>query len=640
MRHTNPFRSGRRKSRTYPELRIDNLPQPPQNKYQQAMSYIDGVVRKTTDTGAMKQIPGLWPTQGSSKMFSPSPILQGLQSHRKGGSFSLKPGQRSTEHRKVMPPREPVQVKMSARATEHSLCKEDNMSRSSSDQELVEAMQGLKLFGALRPGSDQSSVPSCDGAEKKAYDAELLDLARVDAEATRPTASGSVSLDITLQLKPTSGPVAPAEATMDAVVTIDNGNHEHHIHPKQPWSGDKQGTQQSGDELPVLLASSASSTSALAEPTDTEDHASQKNTSQAHPETESAKEPTGEDESFEDIPLDSPTPSGPIPSVESADPDDDFEVVETDSITSNPRESTMSFWNTAKWALTTALNHIEGRPTPERYELHPDSAYLGNKYYPRETQALPVSTRSIPSDKSSTLASSPSSLTSLAPAIKSGSHTGIMQPHVHIGKQAVQTPMRLPEAKYTVLRQGGLVDDDRIEGVVGRDRDLYWVVKGVVVLMVRERSEAEAVVTLVRKTKAREEMQGMGGVVEDMEGGRRNPLRSPSVEDFFADARQYPPIEKLPPNPLDKLPGASQPLNPLDAFPWSEMVIVFRHDTKELFVRKLDGKLYPVVWKVRAIQSRRQKVDDDDGPRVVSELKFTSVEGEIDAEDYVNVELV
>jgi hypothetical protein len=50
---------------------------------------------------------------------------------------------------------------------------------------------------------------------------------------------------------------------------------------------------------------------------------------------------------------------------------------------------------------------------------------------------------------------------------------------------------------------------------------------------------------------------------------------------------QYAPIDTLPPNPLAKDPhAASQLLSPLDGIPWSEMVMVSRRDTKELFASK------------------------------------------------------
>jgi hypothetical protein len=115
------------------------------------------------------------------------------------------------------------------------------------------------------------------------------------------------------------------------------------------------------------------------------------------------------------------------------------------------------------------------------------------------------------------------------------------------------------------------------------------------------------------------------------------------VADFFADtfaAGNYSPIETLPPNPLVKdSRAAPQLLNPLDGISWSEMVIVFRRDTKELFVRKQDGKLYPVIWKVRTIHSRLRK--DDGSSQAIGGVKYTSVEGGVfDDEDYVDVELV
>lgn len=319
----------------------------------------------------------------------------------------------------------------------------------------------------------------------------------------------------------------------------------------------------------------------------------------------------------------------------------------------------MGFWNTAKWAMTSALDHVEGRPPEKNYKLHPYSAYLGNKYYPKETSILPISTRSSKTtshNSSSPPGSIPSSVS--PPQIDPGSHTNIMQPHVHIGRKAMRMPMRLLAEKYTVLRQEDLVDDDKIDRTVGRNKDLYWVIKGAVVLMVRERSDAES------KTPVRERNRtGAGRDAKDRSGeAMRNPLRSPSVEgtfspsvhtppcnsfthdspDFLADvfdADQFTPIDVLPPNPLN-IHAASRPLNPLDAIPWSELVVVFRRDTKELFVRKGDGKLYPVVWKVRKNKARLKKKKADEGARGARKVRFTSVEGEIDADDYVNVESV
>lgn len=68
--------------------------------------------------------------------------------------------------------------------------------------------------------------------------------------------------------------------------------------------------------------------------------------------------------------------------------------------------------------------------------------------------------------------------------------------------------------------------------------------------------------------------------------------------------------------------------------------MLFRHDTKELFVRKQDGKLYPVVWKVRAVRSRIQETDK--GSRSAGGVKFTDVAGEMDIDDegFVDVEIL
>ncbi|KAK7185427.1 hypothetical protein DPSP01_001954 [Paraphaeosphaeria sporulosa] len=662
MRQSNPFRGGRRKLRACPELQIGNPPEPPQIKYQQAMAYIDGVVRKTTGTGTGQHIPGLSPTQGPLKMPPPSPIFQELQSNREGGYFSLKPGLRGTEGRNIAPLHEAAQVEQNACTPQQSSQDQDSLPASSSEHELVEAMQGLHLFGNLRSTPHRSAVRTPDVVKNLIEDAGLLSSARRGAEVAQAALS-EPAREINA-----SNSSSPDEAVDDVRVTTEHIPHEGPISHEHAEPSAELGTLQTAENLPVPPpALPFAPPHSPARSTVTHEDVSKKPELQIAPTIDSGIGTTNsEKHSFEDIPLDSPTPSSPKnshnPSVESADSDDDFEVVDTDKyqtlrngrarhhfqILAHQRKPfgkhTMGFWTTAKWVFTTALDHIEERPTAKQYKLHPDSAYLGNKYYPQETQVLPISTRSIPSAEPPTSTSPPSSLTALAPARNPGSQSGIMQPHVHIGTKAVQTPMRLPEAKYTVLRQGDLVDDDRIDRVVGRERDMYWVVKGAVVLMVRERSEAEAEARMVsvRKLQQKEKTQEVGGAVEGTGSGDRNPLRSPSVEDFFADtfdAGQHAPVDTLPPNPLDKVFGASQPLNPLDTIPWSEMVVVFRRDTKELFVRRLDGKLYPVIWKVLAIHSRREEVVDD-SPRVVNGLKFTSVEGEIDAEDYVNVDLV
>ncbi|KAJ4348708.1 uncharacterized protein N0V89_010086 [Didymosphaeria variabile] len=332
--------------------------------------------------------------------------------------------------------------------------------------------------------------------------------------------------------------------------------------------------------------------------------------------------------------------------------------------------------NVAKFAATTALDHIEGKEAPPKYKLHPDSAYLGNKYYSTDTHLAPQTTSSRAAAYSRRPAA-PVALPSLGTSPsdsdkKQTPSTNFMKPHVHIGRTPVHTPsLKLLKEKYTVLRHSDLIDDDIIDETVGRDRDLYWVIKGAVVLMVKERSEAASTPPKARKQSSKEAVYGASipphktyksskeatkEAMKAEDGGTTssNPLNSPSVEDFFAgifDIDQCDRIDGLPPNPLAKTPHDSQTapctaadkqaaLHPLDHIPRNELVIIFRHDTKELFVRKPDGKLYPVIWGVRAIRSHLR--GGDDASPVVGDVKFTNVEGEMDVDDegFVDVEYV
>lgn len=208
----------------------------------------------------------------------------------------------------------------------------------------------------------------------------------------------------------------------------------------------------------------------------------------------------------------------------------------------------------AKYAVTIALDHIEGKEAPPKYKLHPDSAYLGNSYYPTDTRLLPNSASSHGSVKSRASAALPA-VGASPPDPDKGAYPVTKKPHVHIGRKPVRTPLSLPKGKYTVLRHGDLLDDDKIERTVGRNRDLYWVIKGAVVLMVKERSESAAIPPSKTKNepnKATDDAtQAAGGAStppsqthksskESMEGAGStgairgtktiNPLRSPSVE--------------------------------------------------------------------------------------------------------------
>ena len=109
-------------------------------------------------------------------------------------------------------------------------------------------------------------------------------------------------------------------------------------------------------------------------------------------------------------------------------------------------------------------------------------------------------------------------------------------------------------------------------------------------------------------------------------------------------------IDTVPTNPLLALPhssatapsagGGKNYTNPLDVIPWTELVIVFRHDTKEIFARKEDGRLYPVLWKKPAMPAPKR----DGGARVAgamkSDVKFTNAEDQSDDEAWEKVDWV
>jgi hypothetical protein len=191
----------------------------------------------------------------------------------------------------------------------------------------------------------------------------------------------------------------------------------------------------------------------------------------------------------------------------------------------------MGFWKTVKSAVTTALDYIEEKPIEKRYKLHPDSAYLGNKYYSTETQ-LPVSAGSLTSSTPSSAASAALPSLGSSPSIwdrKEEQPTGSVRPHVHISRTPVRTPMRLPEAKYTLLRHKDLVDDNKIDSIVGRDPDLYWVIKGAVVLMVKERTDSVASPPPPTQKASKKSTKEASDAV-DCAKAHTNPLESPSVE--------------------------------------------------------------------------------------------------------------
>ncbi|KAL1602574.1 hypothetical protein SLS60_005990 [Paraconiothyrium brasiliense] len=350
----------------------------------------------------------------------------------------------------------------------------------------------------------------------------------------------------------------------------------------------------------------------------------------------------------------------------------------------------MGFWKLAKFAVDTALDHIEGKEAPPKYKLHPDSAYLGNKYYSNDTHLVPqtASSRAATYSRRPAVPVALPSLGTSPPNLnkKQTPSTSIMKPHVYIGRTPIHTLLSLPKEKYTVLRQSDLVNDDKIDRTVGWDRDLYWVIKGAVVLMVKERSGVVSTPIIAQKQNSSEAVKGVSApplktykssknaikeaIMAEGGGMKNNSLNSPSVEgrlpltsgirnpnlyiDFFAgifDIDQSDRINSLPPNPLAKTSHATETapctatgkqasLHPLDYIPRTELVVIFAHDTKELFVRKSDGKLYPVIWKLRNAASHRP--ESGEASAAVDRVKCTHVEGEMDVDDdgFMDVEFV
>ncbi|KAF1979235.1 hypothetical protein BU23DRAFT_642521 [Bimuria novae-zelandiae CBS 107.79] len=384
----------------------------------------------------------------------------------------------------------------------------------------------------------------------------------------------------------------------------------------------------------------------------------------------------------------------------------------------------MGFWHHAKFLMTKTLDVIEGNAPPDKYTLHPDHAYLGRNYYAKDSRQSPGSARTLDSIGApgfmSRILVSGSGLTMVEQEQEENYSIARMQLHVHIGLKAVPMPLRLPEEKWLMLRQDDLMDDNIIDEAVGRERELYWVVKAAVVLLVKERAEAiadsfnvgvpkeereepgrtselrflvgrdlkgqgvpleeEELEEVVRETVGVEEFEKgkvwkkKGKEVEKGEskkadaGKTRNPLSSPSVEgkslpsfsyppsyrganqilhiDFFAESRSEV-VDTLPTNPLalpytskfqttsttpTAVPSKKIYTNPLEHIRWFEIVVLFRRDTKEIFVRKQDGQLYPVVWTVRAMGLSKSQAVEVEG------VKFTEPETEIDDEAWTIVD--
>ncbi|KAL1602573.1 hypothetical protein SLS60_005989 [Paraconiothyrium brasiliense] len=317
MRQLVPSRGGRRKSRPYPGLQIEGLPKPPQNQYQQAMAYVDGIVRKTTDTllmlptdmGARQEIPedlrGNKPvsTLTHSKIAPPSPILQSLQSNREGGYFSITPGLRDAERQQGMMSRHTSQAASSERAAEsQEFYGKDNVARTPGEQEIVEAMQGLKIFSGLRPGSRQSPSSLFEASvplkKRHVNNPACATLATTDTQAYRETSIASVA-ESSNTYRETLCPQEVAEFDQAAL-----------------------GKVAYDDEITRHITDKTTPPAAL--PESTPEQNVPQDTVQV---VKSATKATDKNGSFEDLSLDSPTSDSSASSVESARSDDDFEKV-------------------------------------------------------------------------------------------------------------------------------------------------------------------------------------------------------------------------------------------------------------------------------------------------------------------------
>lgn len=280
------------------------------------MAYIDGVVKKTTNTllmvpadiGDGQPMPNLWRGEGpswspaTSKLTPPSPILQGLQSNREGGYFSMTSGFCDTERQKAATlrhtPRAVQSVQM-AKAQEHQ--DKDSLAESPDVKNLVEAMKDLNVFSGLRPGSRRSQLPPSDASaaimEQHISDASSINLAEVDIEADR-------------------------EATTVSVENISSTGQEE-LHPQEVADCDQAASNQMAHDTQLTKHTTHSYTVPIA--------LSKTPVKENSPQgfvrvVESDTEETNREDVFEDIPLDSPTLSSPTPSAE-ADPYDFEEVI-------------------------------------------------------------------------------------------------------------------------------------------------------------------------------------------------------------------------------------------------------------------------------------------------------------------------
>jgi hypothetical protein len=391
MRQSNLLRGGKKKLRAYPELQIEGLPKPPQNRYQQSVSYVDGVVQTMTDTlailpdgfGAAQHLPTFLRESrpSSQNLAPPSPILQELQSNRGSSYFSIKSGLRATDHQKArldsqtahaaqttQPDKQhPQELERSTLSSEQPAKQyfqgKESISTSFDEQTLVEAMQGLKIFGRLRPASEQSRVPPLDVVDDRADNTNFPSGVRIATGATQATSTASVRGNVAArrtpspEIKGTSIAASFDENVKNVEAIPVNVSHEPPISNTTSDSSVKRNTPQAVEKLSVPSAHSFVPDNVSARRLGKAKHTSEECTSNVTPKIKQEPGSNSDGDSFEDIPLESAAPDSPSPPVQSSSSDDgDFEVVGTSKYQTqrNGRPGVWERWNQGKpefWLL-------------------------------------------------------------------------------------------------------------------------------------------------------------------------------------------------------------------------------------------------------------------------------------------------
>jgi hypothetical protein len=367
MRQTNSSRGGKRKPRAVPELEIVARSRRPQNRYQQAVSYVGDAVQKTADTlailpnvfGAVQHLPiHLQESRGLYQSMAPSsPILRELQSNQEGSYFSIKAGLRVTDHRKDRLDRQTAYVtqttqsdkqhpqdkerstSFSEQPAEQSSRGKEDISKSSSKQDLVEAIQGLIPFGHLQlPVSEPFRMRALDRTNNRADDTDYPSCVRIADGPTQATPSASVSGDVASQPipNPVSKGVSITAASDEKVkdveaITVNVGHgHEPSISNTLSDSPIEQNAPQAVDKLSVQSVHPSNPEKTNAQPFGKEYNTSEEYTSNVTPRIEQELGTDSNEDSFEDITLGGQTPDSSSPSVQSSSlDDDDFQVVDT-----------------------------------------------------------------------------------------------------------------------------------------------------------------------------------------------------------------------------------------------------------------------------------------------------------------------